>query len=52
MVDLHQLTLANGRRWQNHHVIASLVPILHDVAERLVAAKPRYQEAESKTGVP
>lgn len=52
MIDLHQLALANGRRWQNHHVTPSLVPLLHSVAGRLVAAKPRYQTVESKTGVP
>lgn len=52
MFDLHALTLANGRRWQNCRVTPSLMPTVHAVAERLVSAKPRYQEVESKTGVP
>jgi len=52
MLDLHALTLANGQRWRDHHVIGSLVPLIHSVATRLVAAKSVYQGVEASTGVP
>jgi lysozyme family protein len=52
MTDLHQLTLANGRRWAARHVRPELVHTIHAVAGRLVAAKARYQVVEARTGVP
>lgn len=52
MTDLHQLTLANGRRWAARHVHPELAATIHRAAGRLVAAKARYQVVEAKTGVP
>lgn len=52
MVDLHALTLANGQRWKNAHVLAHAAPLARVVANKLEAAKSRYQAVEASTGVP
>jgi lysozyme family protein len=48
MVDLVALRAANAKRWAN----AKLTRDFSAIARRLVAAKPRYQAVEVKTGVP
>lgn len=52
MVDLNKLKAANSARWNAASVVPSLVHFVDGVAGRLVAAKPRYQAVEAKTGVP
>ncbi len=54
MVDITKLKTANGKRWQNMKVTQSLMPVLDEVAKRLVAAsaKARYQNVSTKTKVP
>jgi lysozyme family protein len=54
MVDITKLKTANGKRWQNMKVAQSLMPVLDEVAKRLVAAsaKARYQNVSTKTKVP
>ena len=48
MTDIVALKSANAKRWAN----AKLTRNLTSVAKSLVAAKPRYQAVETKTGVP
>lgn len=48
MTDLVALKAANERRWASAKVTRNLTPFARD----LVAAKPRYQAVERKTGVP
>jgi lysozyme family protein len=48
MTDLNALTAANAERWENARLIRNFSPI----AKSLIAAKPRYQTVEAKTGVP
>lgn len=48
MVDLVALKAANERRWAN----AKTTRNFSGIAKALVAAKPRYQAVEAKTGVP
>jgi hypothetical protein len=48
MTDIVALKSANAKRWAN----ARLTRNLSSVAKSLVAAKPRYQAVETKTGVP
>lgn len=48
MTDLNALIVANAKRWANAGLIRNFNPI----AKSLVAAKPRYQTVEAKTGVP
>lgn len=48
MTDLNALIAANAKRWANARLIRNFAPI----AKSLVAAKPRYQTVEAKTGVP
>ena len=48
MTDLNALTAANAERWAKAKPIRDFNPI----AKSLVAAKPRYQTVEAKTGVP
>lgn len=48
MVDINALAGANARRWAN----AKLTRNFAGLAKSLVAAKPRYQAVEAKTGVP
>ena len=48
MVDLVALKAANEKRWANIKLTRDFGPI----AQRLVAAKSRYQAVEAKTGVP
>lgn len=52
MVDLPALIAANGRRWATMKVRGELIRTLDAVAERLVAAQPRYEMVSGKTGVP
>jgi lysozyme family protein len=54
MVDTTKLKTANGKRWQNMKVTQSLMPVLDEVAKRLVAAsaKARYQNVSTKTKIP
>ncbi len=48
MTDIIALKAANAKRWAN----AKLTRNLTAAAKSLVAAKPRYQTVETKTGVP
>ncbi len=48
MIDLNALSVANAQRWAN----AKLNRNFASLANALVAAKPRYQAVEAKTGVP
>lgn len=48
MLDLVALKAANERRWKN----AKVTKAFGGIAKSLVAAKPRYQKVEAKTGVP
>jgi lysozyme family protein len=48
MTDLNALTAANATRWAN----AKLTRSFTSAARSLVAAKPRYQTVEARTGVP
>lgn len=48
MTDLNALIAANAKRWANARLIRNFNPI----AKSLVAAKPRYQTVEARTGVP
>ena len=48
MTDLNALTAANAQRWASARLIRNFSP----VAKSLVAAKPRYQAVEARTGVP
>jgi lysozyme family protein len=48
MTDLNALTAANAKRWANARLIRNFNPI----AKSLLAAKPRYQAVEARTGVP
>jgi lysozyme family protein len=48
MTDIVALKAANARRWQ----LAKTARNCSSVAGRLIAAKPRYQTVEAKTGVP
>lgn len=48
MPDLNALKAANERRWAN----ARLTRNFTGLAKSLLAAKPRYQSVEAKTGVP
>jgi lysozyme family protein len=50
MVDFDALTRASLRRWQEAKLTRKSVS--DSVARSLVAAKPRYQAVEAKTGVP
>lgn len=52
MIDLAKLKAANLARWNAASVMPGLIHLVDGVAHRLVAAKPRYQEVEAKTGVP
>ena len=48
MTDLNALTAANAKRWANARLTRNFTAI----AKSLVAAKPRYQTVEARTGVP
>lgn len=48
MTDINALSAANEKRWAN----ANLTRDFTATAKRLLAAKPRYQAVEAKTGVP
>ncbi len=48
MVDMNALKAANAKRWASAKVARNFAAIAKD----LVAAKPRYQSVEAKTGVP
>ena len=48
MTDLVALRSANAKRWANTRPIRNFSP----AAKSLVAAKPRYQTVEAKTGIP
>ena len=48
MTDLNALTQANAARW----AVAKLTRDFTSVGKALLAAKPRYQAVEAKTGVP
>jgi hypothetical protein len=52
MVDLIKLKTANLTRWNAASVTPSLIPLIDGVSHHMVAAKPRYQAVEAKTGVP
>jgi lysozyme family protein len=52
MVDIPNLTQANLQRWQQMNVTASLIPQIDKVAQRLIAAKSRYQTVSDTTDVP
>ena len=48
MIDTAALKAANERRWGSAKITANY----SNIAKQLVAAKPRYQAVEAKTGVP
>lgn len=48
MVDFNALASANAKRWAN----AKVTKNFSGIARTLIAAKPRYQAVEAKTGVP
>jgi lysozyme family protein len=48
MTDLVALRSANAKRWANARPVRNFAP----AAKSLVAAKPRYQTVEAKTGIP
>lgn len=48
MVDTNALATANAKRWANAKVTKNFTGI----AKALLAAKPRYQAVEARTGVP
>ena len=50
MTDISALKTANAKRWGNARLTRG--PEFLPVAKRLVAAKPRYQAVEARTGVP
>lgn len=52
MTDLAALSAANLNRWRGMKVTSELIPTLDRVAERLIAARPRYENVSKATGVP
>lgn len=52
MIDLEQLKAANLARWQACHILPAWQHVLDNVAQKLVAAKARYQVVKTSTSVP
>ena len=52
MVNIAALKTANAARWTAMHTDSNLGATLDVIAGRLVAAKPRYENVSSTTGVP
>jgi lysozyme family protein len=52
MIDLAKLKAANLARWKACQVTAGMIYLVDHISQKLVAAKPRYQDVETKTGVP
>lgn len=52
MVDLIKQKAIELARWNAASVLPSLVHFVDGIADKLVSAKPRYQDVEAKTGVP
>src|SRR5581483_1663974 len=51
-MDLAKLTAANLSRWNSASVVPNLIPFVDSVSKRLVAAKSRYENVRTISGVP
>src|SRR6266481_2449255 len=49
---MSDLKTANKNRWDNMEINPDKAQIFKSVANRLIAAQPRYQAVEKRTGVP
>lgn len=51
-MDLDKLKAANLTRWQACHILPAWLGVLDAVSHRLVAAKSRYENVRTESGVP